>query len=201
MKKAIGLTGGIATGKSSVTSFLRSQGFVVFDADDLVHDLQKVGGRLYNLIFSEFGSDYFDEMGEMKRQKLAEEVFSNPEVNQRLGKLQNSIIREEILKEKNQLSLEHDLFFMDIPLLIEESYQIYFDEIWLISAQPKLQLDRLMKRNLLTEKTAKERIAMQMSMDKKVKYADVVIDNSGSLKNLHEQILKQIEKLKNDNQY
>lgn len=198
MKKVIGLTGGIATGKSTVTSFLRSQNFVVFDADELVHDLQKVDGRLYNLILSEFGSAYFDERGQIDRPKLAQEVFSNPEVNQRLGKLQNSIIREELLKARDRLALEQDLFFMDIPLLIEESYQACFDEVWLVSSRAELQLERLMKRNSLTKEAAQARIASQLSLVEKAKYADVIIDNSGSLESLYAQILQQIQKLKND---
>ncbi|MDR0299671.1 MAG: dephospho-CoA kinase [Streptococcaceae bacterium] len=196
MKKVIGLTGGIATGKSAVTSFLRSQGFVVIDADEVVHELQQVGGQLYELILEEYGSEYFDKNGQLNRKKLANLIFSNPEINQKLGKLQNKIIRDELWRRREHVASQQDVFFMDIPLLIEENYEDFFDEIWLVKTTNTLQTERLMKRNSLTKNEAMARINSQMPIEEKVKYANVVLENSGTLEELQAQILQQIEKLK-----
>jgi dephospho-CoA kinase len=196
MKKVIGLTGGIASGKSAVTSFLREFGFFVVDADAVVHELQVPGGKLYQAILTEFGSEFFDEKGALNRKKLAEFVFSDESAYSRLSKLQNQIIRQELEAcRAAELTESEKTFFMDIPLLLEEHYEGLFDEIWLVSLPEDIQMKRLMARSHLTEEEAHSRIARQMPLSQKVAYADVVLDNSGSLNDLKAQVLSHLQNI------
>ena len=148
MKKVIGITGGIATGKSVVTSYLRAHGYEVIDADVVVRELQEVGGALYIAIRDTFGEAYFLENGDLDRAKFGALIFSDAEARAKLSAVQDDIIRTELFKRCANSRLE--LVFMDIPLLFERAYT-GFDETWLVYAPQDVQLKRLMKRNDLSE--------------------------------------------------
>ncbi|MDR2975870.1 MAG: dephospho-CoA kinase [Streptococcaceae bacterium] len=196
MKKIIGLTGGIATGKSAVTSILRALGFVVIDADAVVHELQEPGGKLYQAIVREFGPGFFDASGNLNREKLASLVFQNEEAYERLSKLQNQIIRKELERRRSEeIKNSEQSFFMDIPLLLEEHYEALFDEVWLVTVPEEIQMKRLMARSNLTEEEARERINRQMPMSEKLLKADVILDNSTTLSDLKLQVLLQLKQL------
>ena len=117
MGKIIGITGGIASGKSTVTNFLRKQGFQVVDADAVVHQLQKPGGRLFQALVQHFGQEIILENGELNRPILASLIFSNPEEREWSKQIQGEIIREELATLRDQLAQTEEIFFMDIPLL------------------------------------------------------------------------------------
>ena len=117
MGKIIGITGGIASGKSTVTNFLRQQGFQVVDADAVVHQLQKPGGRLYQVLVQHFGQKIILENGELNRPLLASLIFSNPEEREWSKRTQGEIIREELAAFRDQLAQTEAIFFMDIPLI------------------------------------------------------------------------------------
>lgn len=181
MAKIIGITGGIASGKSVVTDFLRSQGYQVIDADQVVHELQKPGGQLYQVLLSEFGTEILLADGQLDRKKLGTLLFSRPNLLEKSSRLQNDIIREELAVKRNQLAATEELFFMDIPLLFEQEYEDWFDQVWLVDVSKDTQLERLMTRNNLSQEEAQRRIAAQLSLEEKRQRAEIVIDNNGAL--------------------
>ncbi|AEJ25719.1 dephospho-CoA kinase [Streptococcus equi subsp. zooepidemicus] len=195
MSKIIGITGGIASGKSTAVALIRQAGYQVIDADQVVHELQAKGGRLYQVLLETFGQDILLPSGELDRPKLAELLFAHADSMAKSSQQQNAIIREALAKQKEELSQTEAIFFMDLPLLVELGYQDWFDAIWLLYVDEETQLKRLMKRNQLTELAAKQRIASQLPMSQKKVYADVVIDNNGDLQALEAQISKALQDL------
>ena len=195
MARIIGITGGIASGKSTVTEFLRQQGYQVIDADQVVHELQEPGGRLYQALLSAFGSAILREDGRLDRPKLGAMIFGNPQLLEQSSQIQNQIIREELAGRRDMLAETEDIFFMDLPLLFELQYEDWFDQIWLVDVTEETQLSRLMSRNALSQEEAEKRIAAQLSLREKRKRADVLIDNNGSLEATRQQIRDALQKL------
>ena len=191
----IGLTGGIASGKSTVVEMLKEAGYKVIDADQLVHDMQAKGGRLYRALLDWLGEEILLPNGELNRSKLGQLIFSNEEMRHRSAEIQGTIIREELATQRDCLAKKEDVFFMDIPLLIENGYQDWFDQIWLVAVSPEVQRQRLMKRNHLSSKEASMRIASQMSLEEKKPYASLVLDNNASLDDLKEKVKSAINDL------
>lgn len=215
MKMVIGLTGGIASGKSTVVDFLISEGYQVIDADKVVRQLQEPGGKLYKAIVETYGLDFIADNGQLNREKLGALVFSDPKEREKLSNLQDEIIRTELydrrddlLKKMTDKSVSKNFdsksqgknlsvnkpIFMDIPLLIEYNYT-GFDEKWLVSLPEKIQLERLMARNKFTEEEAKKRISSQMPLSEKQKVADVILDNSGTIEALKKQIQRELARI------
>ena len=194
MGKIIGITGGISSGKSTVTNFLCQRGFQVVDADVLVHQLQAPGGRLYNILVEHFGNQVVLKNGQLNRPLLASLIFSNPEEQEWSKETQGQVILEELAALKNQLAQTESIFFMDIPLLFEQGYESWFDEVWLIYLDRETQIERLMNRDKLSLEAAESRLASQWSLDKKKKLATHIIDNSGSLDQLLSQIISLLER-------
>ena len=195
MTRIIGITGGIASGKSTVTEFLRQQGYQVIDADQVVHELQEPGGRLYQALLSTFGSVILQEDGHLDRPKLGAMIFGNPELLAQSSQIQNQIIREELAGRRDLLAETEDFFFMDIPLLFELQYEDWFDQIWLVDVMEETQLSRLMNRNALSQEEAEKRITAQLSLNEKRNRADVLIDNNGPLELTQEQLREALQKL------
>ena len=191
MGKIIGITGGIASGKSTVTNFLRKQGFQVVDADAVVHQLQKPGGRLFKALVQHFGQEIILENGELNRPLLASLIFSNTEEREWSKQIQGEIIREELARLRDQLAQTESIFFMDIPLLFEQDYSSWFDQTWLVYVEPDVQMDRLMKRDQLSKDLAISRLSAQWSLEEKKGLASQVIDNNGS----QDQLLAQLNSL------
>ena len=191
MGKIIGITGGIASGKSTVTNFLRQRGFEVVDADALVHQLQKPGGRLYQILVEHFGEKVLLEDGKLNRPLLASLIFSNSEEREWSKETQGQIVREELGSLRDKLAQTDDVFFMDIPLLFEQEYASWFDETWLVYVSRDTQLDRLMKRDYLTIEDAQARMASQWPLEEKKRLASHILDNNGS----REQLLSQVASL------
>jgi dephospho-coA kinase len=193
--RIIGITGGIASGKSTVTDFLKQQGYQVIDADQVVHELQEPGGRLYQALLSAFGPAILREDGRLDRAKLGAMIFGNPDLLAQSSQLQNEIIREELARRRDLLAETEAVFFMDLPLLFELEYDNWFDQIWLVDVTEETQLSRLMNRNALNQEEAEKRIAAQLSLQEKRKRADVLIDNNGSLEETRQQLRDALQKL------
>ena len=193
MGKIIGITGGIASGKSTVTNFLREKGFQVVDADTVVHQLQKPGGRLYQLLVQHFGQKIILENEELNRPLLASLIFSNPEEREWSKQTQGEIIREELAALRDQLAQTETVFFMDIPLLFEQDYSAWFDETWLVYVDRDVQVERFMKRDYLSKEVAESRLAAQWSLEEKKKLASHILDNNGSRDQLVAQVVKLLE--------
>lgn len=197
MGKIIGLTGGIASGKSTVTSYLREKGYAVIDADRVVHDLQAQGGELYQALVEHFGTEILLDTGDLNRPALAERIFSSQNEIAWSNQVQGEMIRKALARERDRLAETEDLFFMDIPLLIEQGYLDWFDKVWLVYVTEHTQLERLMERNALTEDQVRDRLAAQMSLEEKKALVDLVIDNNSKRDHLYQQIdrvLEQIER-------
>ena len=188
MGKIIGITGGIASGKSTVTNFLRQKGFQVVDADAVVHQLQKPGGRLFEALVQHFGQEIILENGELNRPLLASLIFSNLEEREWSRITQGEIIREELATLRDQLVQTEAIFFMDIPLLFEQDYASWFDETWLVYVDRNIQVERLMKRDHLSKDEAESRLTAQWPLEKKKDLASHVLDNNGN----QEQLLNQV---------
>ncbi|AJG26318.1 dephospho-CoA kinase [Streptococcus iniae] len=193
--RVIGLTGGIASGKSTVVTMLRQAGYKVIDADQVVHDLQKKGEKLYNALVAAFGEKILNEEAELDRPKLSEMIFSSPEKMELSSRIQNDIIQNRLRALKDQMASKETVFFMDIPLLIELGYQGWFDVIWLVYLDQQTQLDRLMARNHYSQEASEKRLASQMPLTEKKAYADIIIDNNGSLEALRKQVKEALKSL------
>lgn len=193
MGKIIGITGGIASGKSTVTNFLRKKGFQVVDADSLVHQLQKPGGRLFEALVQHFGKEIILENGELNRPLLASLIFSNPEEREWSKQIQGEIIREELATLRDQLVQTEDIFFMDIPLLFEQDYSAWFYETWLVYVDRDVQVERLMKRDRLSKDEAESRLTAQWPLEQKKGLASHVLNNNGNQDQLLTQVFSLLE--------
>ena len=195
MAKIIGITGGIASGKSTVTEFLRQKGFQVVDADAHVHQLQKPGGRLFQILVEHFGEKILLENGELNRPLLASLIFSNSEEQEWSKRTQGEIIREELAALRNQFAQTEALFFMDIPLLFEQNYASWFDETWLVYVNRDVQLERLMKRDQISKEAAESRLNSQWPLERKISLASHSLDNNGNQEQLIAQVVQLLEEM------
>lgn len=192
MPKVIGLTGGIATGKSTVAALLEVHGFKIVDADLASRKAVEKDSVGLRQIQEQFGEEAINEDGEMDRAYIAQQVFYDDEKRKQLNQIVHPIVRELMQKERDYYLAEGRDVVMDIPLLYENGLEDTVDEVWLVYASEPIQIDRLMERNQLSIDDAKARIYSQISIDKKSRMADVVIDNLGSkleLKQNLEQLL------------
>ncbi|WP_069649201.1 dephospho-CoA kinase [Caloranaerobacter ferrireducens] len=193
--KIIGLTGGIATGKSTVTKLLKELGYIVIDADKIAREVVEVGKPAYLDIVKEFGRDILEENNQIDRKKLGEIIFKDVEKRRKLNQIVHPRIIQEMINKIKQFCDGNKVIFLDIPLLIEEKnilekQGLKFDEIWLVYADEENQLSRLIERDKLDMESALNRIRAQMPMTEKLKIADVVIDNNRGISELKDQIIK-----------
>ena len=195
MGRIIGITGGIGSGKSTVTEFLRQKGFQVVDADAHVHQLQKPGGRLFQILVEHFGEKILLENGDLNRHLLASLIFSNPEEQEWSRRTQGEIIREELAALRNQLTQTEALFFMDIPLLFEQDYASWFDETWLVYVNRDVQLERLMRRDQISKEAAESRLNSQWPLERKISLASHSLDNNGNQEQLIAQVVQLLDEM------
>lgn len=193
MLKIIGLTGGIATGKSTVSELLTAYGFKVVDADVASRKAVKKGSKGLDQIREKFGQEAIDDNGEMNRKYVGELVFNNPEQRIELNKIVHPIVREIMEEEKNHYLNEGYNVIMDIPLLFENDLQDTVDEVWVVYTSESIQIERLMERNDLSQEDAKARVYSQISIDKKSRMADHVIDNLGDKLELKQNLQQLLE--------
>lgn len=180
----IGLTGGIATGKSTAAEYLKEKGAKIIDADQISHKISKKGKRGWQLVVDEFGEDILREDGEFDREKLGEIVFSDPKKRKKLESLLHPLIIYE-MKEQAHYYLENDeiVVFM-APLLYEAGLARFCDQVWVISSSKEKQVKRLKERNNLNKKEALKRINSQMNLLEKKNKADIIIENNSTIEAL-----------------
>ncbi|RXK18217.1 dephospho-CoA kinase [Macrococcus sp. DPC7161] len=186
--KVIGLTGGIATGKSTVSAYLKKKGFPIVDADIAARKAVEKGSDGLNQIVATFGKSILMHDQSLDRAKLGAIIFADSQKREQLNQIVHPIVREIMEKEKNKALKHHEYVIMDIPLLFENQLQNTVDEVWLVYTSENIQLERLMRRNHLTESEALIRIKSQMPIDEKRNLADVVIDNNLEIEYLYHQI-------------
>ena len=186
----IGLTGGIASGKSTVAEVFHSLHIPVVDADEVSRAVMRSGSPLFYAIVEAFGRDVLNGQGDLDRVRLGAKVFSNPAALERLNHLTHPVIWAEMQEQVSQLEQFHPVVVVMVPLLLENRRQDWVDEVWVVSLPRDVQKARLMARDSLTAEQAESRIAAQMSLADKIALADRVIDNSGSPEHTRQQILQ-----------
>ncbi len=193
----VGLTGSIGTGKSTVAKILQELGAYVIDADKIVHQLLKKEDVKQKI--KEVFGDVFDENGEIDKKKLAAIIFNNPEKKKQLEGILHPLVFQEIqnwLKEIEKKDPEA-VAVAEVPLMIETGSYKNYDKIIVVYAPEELQLERLVKKGM-TKEEALRRIKSQMPIEEKVKYADIVIENTGSIEELKEKVEDIYKKLKEE---
>ncbi|MBT9249388.1 dephospho-CoA kinase [Bacillus halotolerans] len=189
MTLVIGLTGGIASGKSTVANMLIDKGITVIDADIIAKQAVEIGMPAYRQIIDEFGEDILLENGDIDRRKLGALVFTNEQKRLALNSIVHPAVREGMLKRRDESIANQETFVvLDIPLLFESKLESLVDKIIVVSVTKELQLERLTKRNQLTVEEALSRIRSQMPLEEKVSRADNVIDNSGTREETKQQL-------------
>ncbi|NMO95474.1 dephospho-CoA kinase [Paenibacillus lemnae] len=188
----IGLTGGIATGKSTVSSMFLRKGALLVDADVIAREVMLPGHPVLAEVAAHFGSGILLPDGHLDRKRLGEIVFNEPQERLVLNGITHPAIRGEIKRqiEEHEQKSPDRLIVVDIPLLFESNLQALYDQTVLVYVPRTLQLDRLMKRDGLSLEQAESRVNSQMDIEEKKKLADVVIDNSGSLDDSQSQVDK-----------
>ncbi|WP_050181149.1 dephospho-CoA kinase [Domibacillus robiginosus] len=186
----IGLTGGIASGKSTVSDMLKEKGFPVIDADIAARAVVEPGQPALQKIADTFGRDILSSDGTLNREKLGSVIFHDEEKRKQLNEIVHPAVRAWMMAEKDKaIDKGHKTIVFDVPLLFESKLTWMADRTLLIYVAPPIQLERLMKRNGYTEEEASARIASQMPIEEKKELADDIIDNSGT----KEETAKQLE--------
>ncbi|CAG7644874.1 Dephospho-CoA kinase [Paenibacillus solanacearum] len=188
----IGLTGGIACGKSTVSSMLVRRGALLVDADQIAREVVEPGTPVLASVIERFGADLLLPDGSLHRKKLGERIFGDQEARKALEGLLHPPIRATMRArmEAYAASDPDKLVVVDVPLLYESKLQGMFQQVMVVYIPRELQLQRLMGRDKLTQEQAEKRLASQMPIEEKRALADYVIDNSGSLEDTERQIDK-----------
>ncbi len=193
--KLIGLTGGIASGKSTATKILIQAGYTVIDCDRIAWDLAEPQGEIWQIYVDRYGRGILHADDSLDRQAVADIVFRDQAELKAIDALVHPLIKKQMLAEV-RLAQNNGakIVFLDVPLLFEAGFDTMTDENWLIYVPFSMQKERLMARNGYSESEALRRINSQMSLEEKKRLADVVIYNDGDIDMLRQQIL---EKMKN----
>ena len=209
--KIIGLTGGIGSGKSTVTDYLVTMGFHVLDADKIARELVMPGSDMLIQLTAEFGDDILLDDGSLDRKKLGSIVFSDEEKKQTLDKMMHTkileIIHERILKIREESSYfaedvirpetaaKHRVIFIDAPLLFETGLDKSVEEVWVIDVDDETRINRIMERDGLNRNEIIKIMNSQMARSEKNRRADVLLDNSGKREVLYRQLDQLIQKI------
>lgn len=191
----IGLTGSIASGKSTVATMLREKGYPIVDADVIAREVVEPGSPLLKELEKTFGPSIIRQDGSLHRENLGALIFADEKKRQQLNERMHPAIRSEMVRQKEQYLQEgYATIIMDIPLLFESKLQSYVEKILVVSVTKEVQKKRLIARNQLTEQEAAIRIASQLDMHSKEQGADAVIRNDGTIEETEEQLLAVLEK-------
>ena len=189
MTIVIGLTGGIASGKSVVSGMLAGHGALVIDADKVGHEAYAPGSGCYAKVVSAFGNDIVAADGSIDRKALGGKVFGDPEQRKRLEGIVWPWMRETMQQRLAGLRAEGvPVVVLEAAVLIEADWIPIVDQVWLVTVPPEVARDRIVQRNGLTPEQADQRIAAQLTNEERAKHAQVVIDNSGTLDALQEHV-------------
>ena len=186
----IGLTGGIASGKSTVSRLLVERGALLVDADRIAREIVLPGSPALDQIAARFGADMLLPDGSLDRKRLGNVVFSDAGKRKELEEITHPAIRQEMMTQMRRLEEEHpqSLVVVDVPLLYESGLTDRFEEIVVVYVPQAIQLERLMRRDGLNEAEASERLLSQWDIEKKRELADYVIDNSKGMEETRQQV-------------
>lgn len=199
----IGLTGGIASGKSTVSKILKDLGATVVDVDLIARDVVVKGSRCLEQIVRYFGEEVLLEDGSLNRKKLRDIVFSDRDKLKVLNGITHPEIIARVIKQLEFLEREKrlDRAVVDAAILIEMGLHRHVDVVWLVRVDREVQIKRLMKRDNISRNEAEAIISTQMPVEKKEQYAHVIIDNSGTLEELEARVRKLWESTSNGSIY
>lgn len=190
----IGLTGGIASGKSTVSGIFKELGLKIVDADKVAKEISETTESIKKII-EIFGNDIVDEKGSIVREKLREKAFENRELLQELNKIIHPKVIDYFFKKKEE-NKKNEIIIFDIPLLYEAKMEYLCDKIIVVGVSVEKQIKRVMERDGSSEEIAKKIIANQMSLEEKLKRADIVIMNNETLDSLRKKVIDVYDKLK-----
>lgn len=194
--KVIGLTGGIGSGKSTVSAYLREHEYLVIDADKIAHDITEKGSPVLVRICEAFGDEILDEDGNLRRKMLAEIAFATPENRVLLESFTTAEVVDIISKQVEELRKkpEYDIIFIDAPLLFEAGVDQMTDLVWMVSTDEETRIRRVMARDQVSRTEVLQRIANQMEDEEKIRRSQEVIDNSKGKEELYQQIAALLKK-------
>jgi dephospho-CoA kinase len=191
MTLVVGLTGGIASGKSTVANMFKEMGIEVIDADIEARKAVEIGEAAYEQIVTYFGEGILNDDHTINRSKLAEIIFNDSVKRQKLNEIVHPDVRRRMNEKKEAAILRGDqVVVLDIPLLFESGLKHMVDVVLLVYVEKDVQLQRLMDRNLLTKEEALARIQSQMPIEDKRKLADKVINNNGTIDDTKKQLIE-----------
>ena len=197
MTLVLGLTGGIATGKSTADKFFEEKNIPIVDCDEIAHNIMNVNKPAWKDIKEVFGEKYLNEDQNKKRKKLGKLVFNDPTKMKILNEITHPRIFQEMESQIAQYKSEgYSLIIVDAPVLFESHSEKYYDKTLVISLPQDLQIKRLMARNNLTKEEALSRINSQMSLKEKEARATYVIENTGSVEDLYKKLNELLTKIK-----
>ncbi|EAE6382617.1 dephospho-CoA kinase [Listeria monocytogenes] len=195
MGKTIGLTGSVATGKSTVSNMIQHAGIPLVDADIAARKVVEPGTEGLKEIVAYFGEEILLADGTLDRAKLGEIIFKDKEKREKLNEITHPRVKDYMLEARERFfRAGEELVFFDIPLLFESHLESLVDQIVVVWTAPETELKRLMERNNLTKEEALRRIESQMGIDEKARKADFVIDNNESLEKTQKQVYTFIER-------
>lgn len=185
----LGVTGGIATGKSTVVDVFRKAGVPIVDGDLIAREIVEPGKPALKALVAAFGEEILTE-DRLNRKKLGEIVFNDPAKRQLLDRLLDGYLRGAITDQIKEAAKRAPLVVADIPLLYEADYQQYMDQVAVVYIPKELQLTRLMQRDHLTKEAALQRMKSQLSIEEKRQKADFLFDNQGTREETRQQVLR-----------
>lgn len=187
--KVIGLTGGIGSGKSTVTRRLLEKGYRVFDADRISHEITAPGMPALSRIRETFGERFFDDEGRLLRKELAKHITADPAEREKLNAIMHAAIIAAIEEGLENARAEgRQLVFIDAPLLFEAGLDRMCDRVWLVSAPEEVRIQRVMARDGISEEVVRGYIAGQMPEEEKRARSAVLLDNGGTRESLYAQL-------------
>ncbi len=189
MSFVLGITGGIASGKSTVVDIFKAEGFSVVDADIVAREVVEPNTPGLSQLVKVFGDEILLADERLNRKKLGALIFQDEKKRQLLNETLDPFIRGEIERQAKEAEQSSDLVVVDIPLLYEGKYEAMMNEVAVVYVTPEIQLTRLIARNNLSENEALGRINSQLSLEEKKKKADIVFDNCGSQETTRQQVM------------
>lgn len=196
MTLVIGLTGGIASGKSTISSILKAVGWPVIDADLIARQIVMPGSKGLEQIVNRFGPQMLNSDGTLDRKKLGKMVFDDPKKLSDLDKIEHPLIQEAINSQLDEFKKQHlPVVVLDVPLLFETGMDEECDLTVLAVVDQATQLKRLMKRDQISKMDAVKKISSQMSLKEKMQRADVIIDNNGTLEQTRSQVAELVDRV------
>ena len=194
MKKVIGITGGIASGKSNVCQVIKKLGYPIISCDEITRNNYNIGGKIYNVVRERFGDEFLLDDGNIDKKKLSRLIFSKESAKLLIDSITHPIIKEELLSEIAKY--DDGLVFVEIPLLYEAKFDTLCDIVICVFLSQKYQVERLMEREGIDEDYALKKIHSQMDLYLKKSLADYVIDSKGNFDETEKQVIEVINNIK-----